>query len=290
MPEAPRPQPPVDGVAAGVPYVARPPEAGQPGVPVPERAPAILLWHGFDPPYSPASMSAALPLHGLPAWGVYLTLPLFGPRAPGGDMEAVMRLGAEDFLMKLFAPVVEGAVAELPDVLAALRAELPIAPGPIGLAGFSAGGAATLLALAESPVPITTAAVINGVLDAAHLVAEGERLYGVTYPWNEQSRAKARQLDFAARAADVADREPQPALLFTAGGKDPHGEDARTAHAAVQRHYQDVERAGFHFVPDMDHSFVPEAGVDSAPQTAASTSIDQAVTGWFRRHPFADAG
>lgn len=279
-----RPEAPVSGVAAGVPYAARPPDG--PG----ERAPVILLWHGFDPPRSPTALAAALPLHGLPAWRVYLTLPMFGERAPGGDMEAAMRLGAEDFLMKLYAPVVEQAVAELPAVLEELRAQLPVSAGPVGLAGFSAGGAATLLALAESPVPVATAAVINATPDAAHLVAEGEKVYGVTYPWTEEARAKARQLDFVARGADVAARDPQPAILFTAGGRDPLGDDARAAHAAAQRHYADPERVGFQLFSDLDHAFVPEPGVGPAPQSPESAQVDEAVTAWFRRHPFAWLG
>lgn len=90
----------------------------------------------------------ALPLDDVPAVKVYLGLPLFGSRAPPGGIKELGRRQAEDFAMLLFKPVVVGAADELPSVVAALRQRGCLAAGqPVGLMGFSAGGAAVLVAL-----------------------------------------------------------------------------------------------------------------------------------------------
>lgn len=65
---------PITRLADGVPYVALPPEG--------EGAPLVVAWHLHDPPRSERAMAAVLPLKGLPAWRVYLGLPLSGSRLP----------------------------------------------------------------------------------------------------------------------------------------------------------------------------------------------------------------
>jgi hypothetical protein len=57
-------------VAAGVPFVAVPPETG----PRPA-APAVVAWHLQDAPRTEAAFAAALPLAGLDAWRIYLGCP-----------------------------------------------------------------------------------------------------------------------------------------------------------------------------------------------------------------------
>lgn len=64
----------ISGVAAGVPYVARPP--ADPNA----AAPLIVVWHLMDAPCTEAAMAAALPMNDIPAWRVYCGLPLHGCR------------------------------------------------------------------------------------------------------------------------------------------------------------------------------------------------------------------
>jgi hypothetical protein len=143
------------GTAGSVPYLALPPPDGV------ERPALVVTLHMMDPPRSEAAMAAALPMAGVPAWRAYLGLPLFGARTPAGGQDEVMRLGYEDALMNLLAPVIEQAAAELPVAVEALRAELNSGDAPVGLVGGSAGGAAVLLALAETDVPCAAVAVVN---------------------------------------------------------------------------------------------------------------------------------
>src|SRR6266487_1286705 len=91
------------GVAAGVPYVALPPV----GTPEGESAPLVVAWHLHDPPRSERAMAAALPLKGLPAWRVYLGLPLSGSRLPDGGLEAFFQLSyrSEEHTSELQSPV-----------------------------------------------------------------------------------------------------------------------------------------------------------------------------------------
>jgi hypothetical protein len=69
-------------------------------------------------------MAAALPLSGLPAWRVYLGLPLSGSRLPAGGLEAFFQLGYQDAVLKVFEPTCRQAVEEFPAALAALRQAL----------------------------------------------------------------------------------------------------------------------------------------------------------------------
>src|SRR6202022_4032171 len=122
--------------------------------------------------------------------------------------EEFMRLGCEDALLKLLGPVVEQAAQELPGAIAALRQQLPGALGPVALVGGSAGAAAILLALAEGPVSLRAAVLVNAAVRAADVVAAGERVFDTTYRWSDASRRLAARLDFVPRARDIASRIP----------------------------------------------------------------------------------
>jgi pimeloyl-ACP methyl ester carboxylesterase len=106
-----------------------------------------------------------------------------------------MRLGYEDALMNLLAPVIEQTAAELPAAVGALRDKLSAGDAPVGLVGGSAGAAAVLHALAETDVPCAAVAVVNPAARVSSVVQVGERLFGVEYEWDEERRAKADHLD-----------------------------------------------------------------------------------------------
>lgn len=268
------------GEAAGVPYVALPPREDR------DRAPLVVVWHLMDPPRSEAAMAAALPLNGVPAWRVFLGLPMFGARAPAGGPEEIMRLAAEDYVLNLFGPVVEQAASEAPAAIAALRKQLPIDDGPIGIVGGSAGGAIALLILAESQLPVAAAALLNPVVHVAPVLAAGERTYGMTYSWTDESRAVADRLDFVARAEEIGKRHPQPPVLLVSGARDePEMRDSvERLRDALVGQYAQPDRVGFVSVPELAHALAEEPGMEPAPQTPGAAQVDEAVADWLRRH------
>lgn len=267
---------PITGTAAGVPYLALPPEKDGDG------APLVVAWHMMDPPRSEAAMASALPLADVSALRVYLGLPMFGSRGPAGGFEEVMGLCAEDFVLKLIGPVVERAAAEAPAAIAALRAELPVGDGAIGLVGGSAGSAVALLLLAEGALPVGAAALFSPVSQLAPVA----QYFDATYPWSEASRAVAERFDFVARAADIAGRDPQPAVLLVTGARDAAAfrEPTAALRDALVDLYADGERVSAASVPEMAHGLAEDPGTEPAPQTADAKRVDAAVTEWFRRH------
>jgi len=198
---------------AGVPAILR--------VPPRVSRPPIVLWHGFGPPETGSALMNALPLDDVPAVKVYLGLPLFGSRAPPGGIKELGRRQAEDFAMLLFKPVVVGAADELPSVVAALRQRGCLAAGqPVGLTGFSAGGAAVLVALMQGKVAVSTAAIVNASTGLNASVHALERVTKQPYAWTPASRALAGRTDAARHAAQIARGEPPTALLIVQGGRD----------------------------------------------------------------------
>src|SRR6266700_833941 len=239
------------GVAAGVPYVALPPV----GTPEGESAPLVVAWHLHDPPRSERAMAAALPLKGLPAWRVYLGLPLSGSRLPDGGLEAFFQLSYQDAVLKVFGPVCRQAVEEFPAALAALRTELPLG----------------------------AVALVSPAIRLAGVVAANERRFDVTYPWTEQSRAVAERLDFVARAEELVKRDA--AVLLVVGALDDEEgirAPAEQLWQMLSRHAPD--RTALTTIPEMAHALAEEPGLDPASQTPHAARVDTVVAGWFHRH------
>jgi pimeloyl-ACP methyl ester carboxylesterase len=263
------------GTAAGVPYVALPPTGG-----TAQDAPLVVAWHLMDPPRSEAAMAAALPLAGLPAWRVYFGLPMFGARSLPGGVEEYFRLAAEDAVRNVYQPVFRQAVDEFPAAVAALREELGAGDGPVGLLGGSAGGAIVLLALAERPVPVAAAAAINPVSSLARLIALNEQFFGITYGWDEDSRAIAAGFEFSGRAAELAG----PPLLLVDGADDaPQIREPLAELADALRPLQPAGGLERLTVPGLAHALAEEPGLEPAPQTPGAAAVDAAVTDFFRR-------
>jgi hypothetical protein len=269
----------ITGVAAGVPYVALPPV----GTPEGESAPLVVAWHLHDPPRSERAMAAALPLKGLPAWRVYLGLPLSGSRLPDGGLEAFLQLSYQDAVLKVFGPVCRQAVEEFPAALAALRTELPLGEGPLGLLGGSVGALVALCVLAETDLPVGAVALVSPAIRLAGVVAANERRFDVTYPWTEQSRAVAERLDFVARAEELVERDA--AVLLVVGALDDEEgirAPAEQLWQMLSRHAPD--RTALTTIPEMAHALAEEPGLDPAPQTPHAARVDTVVAGWFHRH------
>lgn len=202
--------------------------------------PPILLWHGFGPPNNHQALMRALPLDEVPALKVYLTLPLFGERAPEGGMEEIARRQTTDYGLLLFEPAVIGAARELADIVAELERRRCLRPGEgIGLLGFSAGGAAVLFALAERAVPVRAAVTLNAPTGLATSIEALERVTKRAYDWTPRSRHLAELSDAVRRAPEIATGDPPPALLLWHGAADRiiTAEETERLHQALEPLY-----------------------------------------------------
>jgi pimeloyl-ACP methyl ester carboxylesterase len=228
-------------------------------------------------------MAEALPLNGLRAWRGYLGLPLSGSRLPEGGLDGFFRLSYEDAVLKVFDPTCRQAVEEFPPALAALRRELPLGAGSLGLIGGSVGALVALSVLAETDLPVDAVALISPAIRLPAVVALNERRFNVTYPWTEQSRATAERLDFLARAEEIVKREA--AVLLVVGALD----DQEGIRAPAEQLWRVLsrerpDRAALASIPEMAHALAEEPGLDPAPQTPHAARVDAVVAGWFHRH------
>lgn len=252
----------ITGTAAGVPFTALPPAAGGP-------APLIVTWHMMDPPRSNAAFATALPLHDVPAWRVHLGMPMCGARMVDGSMDAVVELARQDALMSYLYAFVVQASAEFPAALAALREQLPIADGPVGVVGGSLGGAVALRILADTDIPVFAGAVINAAIRMRPVV---DLLPG-DYVYDSESTAAVDSLDFVAKASSV--RTP---LLVVSGELD-HANFRADALRLVEE--PGVELLS---VPGLAHALADEPGIEPEPQLPLAAEVDRGVSAWFRRH------
>jgi pimeloyl-ACP methyl ester carboxylesterase len=267
---------PIRGFAAGVPFVAVPPAAGG-------SAPLVVIWHLMDSPRTEVAMAAALPLADVPAWRVYLGLPLAGARTPAGGFDEIMALATEDALLNFLGASIAQAAAEFGSVLDALREQLPdtaLVDAPVSLVGGSAGGGAALLTLTESERPIAAAVPINAAIRATSVVALTERAFGVEYRWSEESRRLADRLDFVARAGEIAARRPQASMLIVSGEADHEDfqADAAALRDALAERYADPAGVALVTIPDLAHPLAEEPGLEAAPQTPQAKAVDAVVS------------
>ncbi|GAA2813817.1 prolyl oligopeptidase family serine peptidase [Crossiella cryophila] len=257
---------PITGWAAGVPYTALPPATDGP-------APLIVTWHMLDAPRSDAAFAAALPMEELPAWRVHLGMPMCGLRMVDGSMDAGLALVQQDPLMSFLHPFVAQATEEFPAALAALREQLPVDDGPIGVLGGSLGGAVALRVLADTQTPVFAAAVVNAAIRMRSVVD----LFPGDYPYDEQSAKAVDSLDFLPRAEVLARRAP---LLVVSGELD-HPALRADALALVEAA---GDRAELLSIPGLAHPLAEEPGIEPAPQSPTARAVDLGLTRWFRRY------
>src|SRR5690606_19919197 len=186
----------------------------------------------------------------------------------------------EDLAGGVFEPVVMGAAHELPRVAAALRHAGCLGEGQgVGLFGFSAGGAATLYALAEREVPVAAAVVLNASTGLSASVAAYERAVGKPFAWTPRARALAARSDAVERAADIAAGDPPPALLIVHGAEDTmlDGQGVHALHRALAPHYAGdaATRLQLSVVEELPH----------AARSPDEVARVRALAGdWFRRY------
>ncbi|MBB5956998.1 pimeloyl-ACP methyl ester carboxylesterase [Saccharothrix tamanrassetensis] len=258
--------PPITGTAAGVPFTALPPAGEGP-------APLVVSWHMLDAPRSDAAFAAALPMNDLPAWRVHLGMPMCGARMVDGSTDAVLELVRKDPLMSFLYPFVRQATEEFPAALAAIRAQLPVDDGPIGVLGGSLGGAVALRILADTETPVFAGAVVNAAIRMRSVVD----LFPGDYPYDTESEKAVDSLDFVTEAGTIAGRAP---LLVVSGELD---------HPALRADAFDLvealgERSELLSIPGLAHPLAEEPGIEPAPQLPLAREVDAGLTAWFRRH------
>ncbi|MDL4818289.1 prolyl oligopeptidase family serine peptidase [Actinomadura opuntiae] len=262
---------PVHGTAAGVAYVALPPTA----VDATASGPTLLLvaWPGFDPPRTAAALAAAIPMTGVPVWRVHLDLP---GRSPGGLGSGAI---LENDAIEAYGRAVEQAATGLPAALAEIRRDLALPDGPVALAGFSAGGAAALLAVARGEVAVSAAAVVAPVVAPARAARAVERRAGRDRAWSDPAQALADRLDLGALAGDIAARDVP--LLLVGGARDrvvPAGEVTAFRDVLQRRGAGSVEATTFR----MGHALAAEPGTEARPPITDAVRVDGVLTDWFR--------
>jgi len=269
---------------AGVPILLRFPENQD------EPAPLIILWHGMGNPNSEQALAETIPLEGVYAWKAYLGLPLFGARMPEGGTDELMRRQLEDHLLQLFLPVVENAVSELPNVVEALQSRFNIQLGAgIGLFGFSAGGFAALLSLAESKVPIKAAVLAGVSKDISSLIGVVERLGNLKYHWTEASQAAARRLNFMVRSEEIVAGKQLPAILFLHGSNDEifAADEVQQLYTILRQYYDRAgcpEQISLKIFANLGHQIEPPTAETSPAISADYSALQTAAADWFRTH------
>jgi predicted esterase len=258
---------------AGVPAIVH--------IPARVMRPPIILWHGFGPPANEQALLRAFPLDDVAAIKVYLGLPLFGSRALAGGTDELVRRQKEDMGLLIFKPVVVGAADELPRVIAALEKQSCMRAGDrIGLFGFSAGGAAVLLSLAQRDVAIGAAVLLNPSIGLSASVQAYEHATGLKYAWTPESRALAKRTDATERAAQIAAGNPPPAILVVQGAKDDVVSQASSgelekALSPRYAHAREGSRFAYRVLNDLPHNLTG---------TAADDELHRAVSAWFDRY------
>ena len=112
------------------------------------------------------------------------------------------------------------------------------------------------------------------------VVAANERRFGVTYPWSDDARIVPAELDFVARARELASRGA-PTLLVVGAEDDSEGIVRPAEELTAALVHESVE-ATLVRIPEMAHAIADEPGLEPAPQNAIAAAVDDAVAGWLR--------
>ncbi|KQO97628.1 hypothetical protein [Leifsonia sp. Leaf264] len=256
--------------STGVPFVARATST--------TGAPVIAAWHLLDPPRTPAAFAAALPLAGLDATVLYLGLPLSGDRMPDGGFDEIMRLAGDDAVMRLFAPILEGAVAEFPAAFAELCERFDVSPdAAVGLLGGSAGSAVAAGVLASGTSGASAAVFVSPMLQLApNIDAMAEFFGGDAYAWHPESRRVAAEMDFVARAEEITATDAALRVIV--------GLDDEPAFVGPARLFAVATGADLQLMESVAHALAEEPGIEPAPQTEAAAAYDALAVEWFSEH------
>jgi predicted esterase len=260
----------------------------RPGVVTPNTR-LVVLYHGFGPPQNPRALAAVLRLDEMDAILAFVNLPMVADRMPAGGRDELLRVQKEDFVNGFFFRSISGATAELQQIVKELNATYHLdADKGIGLFGFSAGGAAALLALLESDVPITAAVIVNAPMSVMQNVENWQRTLKRQFAWDNASRKAANRYDVELQADKIAERKILPALLIVQGDADKQLgiEPARRAFEALKQRYvgrREAERIQFEVIHGLAHNFGAGSGATGSAQVSIDLEIQQKTKHWFER-------
>ncbi|RSM80276.1 alpha/beta hydrolase [Amycolatopsis sp. WAC 01375] len=271
---------PVTGTAAGVPFTVLPPSTEVSGP-----APVVVAWHMIDAPRSDAAFAAALPLAGVPAWRVYLGMPLCGARMVDGSMDALLERARRDAMLAYVDPVVAQAALEFPAALAELRERFGFDSSRMAVVGGSLGGAVALTILATREIPVRAAVLINPAVRARSVIGLVEDMLEQAYPWSDKAERAADQLDFVARSGEISARDEQVPLLLVSGEGDYPSlrTDADDLVAALRERYARPDDVRLARLPGLAHPLAEEPGIEPAPQLPIAKLVDDTITEWLER-------
>ena len=249
----------------------------------------VVLYHGFGPPQNPRALAEVLLLDEMEAILAFVNLPMVADRMPAGGRDELLRLQKEDFVNGFFFRSLSGATAELQQIVNELNTIYHLdSDKGIGLFGFSAGGAAALLALVESNVPIAAAVIVNAPMSVAQNVENWERTLKRQFEWDNASRKAASRYDVELQADKIAERKILSALLFVQGDADEQFSigPARRAFEALKQRYVARGEAGriqFEVIHGLAHNFGPGSGATGSVQASIDLEIEQKTKHWFQR-------
>ena len=249
----------------------------------------VVLYHGFGPPQNPRALAQVLRLEEMDAVLAFVNLPMVADRMPAGGKDELLRLQKEDFVNGFFFRSISGAAAELQLIVKDLNSTYHLdGDKGIGLFGFSAGGAAALLALLESDVPITAAVIVNAPTSVTQNVENWQRTLKRQFEWDDASRKAASRYDVELQADKIAERKILPALLIVQGDADKQFGigPARRAFEALKQRYVgrgEAERIQFEVIHGLAHNFGPGSGATGSAQTSIDLEIEQKTKHWFER-------
>jgi predicted esterase len=265
----------------GVPVLISSPRAVNPNTRL------VVLYHGFGPPENPRALAEALRLEEMDAILAFVNLPMVADRMPTGGRDELLRVQKEDFVNGFFFRSISGATAELQQIVKELNATYHLnADKGIGLFGFSAGGAAALLALLESDVPITAAVIVNAPMSVTQNVENWQRTLKRQFEWDNASRKAASRYDVELQADKIAERKILPALLIVQGDADKQLgiEPARRAFEALKQRYVgpgEAERIQFEVIHGLAHNFGPGSSATGSAQASIDLEIERTTKHWF---------
>jgi predicted esterase len=249
----------------------------------------VVLYHGFGPPQNPRALAQVLRLEEMDAVLAFVNLPMVADRMPAGGKGELLRLQKEDFVNGFFFRSISGATAELQQIVKDLNSTYHLdGDKGIGLFGFSAGGAAALLALLESDVPITAAVIVNAPMSVTQNVENWQRTLKRQFEWDDASRKAASRYDVELQAVKIAERKILPALLIVQGDADEQfgiGPARRVFDAVKQRYVWrgETERIQFEVIHGLAHNFGPGSGATGSAQASIDLEIEQKTKHWFER-------
>ena len=247
----------------------------------------VVLYHGFGPPQNPRALAEVLRLEEMDAILAFVNLPMVADRMPAGGRDELLRVQKEDFVNGFFFRSISGATAELQQIVKDLNATYHLdADKGIGLFGFSAGGAAALLAMLESDVPITAAVIVNAPTSVTQNVENWQRTVKRQFEWNDASRKAASRYNVELQADKIAERKILPALLILQGDADEQfgiGPARRAFEALKQRYVArgKAERIQFEVIHGLAHNFGPGSGATGSAQASIDLEIEQKTKHWF---------